>query len=49
MKRRTLLHDILGPGGLSILFQPIFEISGGQGNPLGAWHDAVHQIEAQTQ
>lgn len=30
MKRRTLLHDILGPGGLSILFQPIFEIAGGQ-------------------
>ncbi|MBV9071150.1 MAG: EAL domain-containing protein [Acidobacteria bacterium] len=34
MKRRTLLHDILGPGGLSILFQPIFEtnsaIKGGQ-------------------
>ncbi|MBV8547535.1 MAG: EAL domain-containing protein, partial [Acidobacteria bacterium] len=33
-KRRTLLHDILGPGGLSILFQPIFEtnsaIKGGQ-------------------
>ena len=29
MKRRTLLHDILGPGGLSILFQPIFEIAGG--------------------
>jgi EAL domain-containing protein (putative c-di-GMP-specific phosphodiesterase class I) len=24
----TLLHDILGPGGLSILFQPIFEVSG---------------------
>jgi hypothetical protein len=30
VKRRTLLHDILGPGGLSILFQPIFEIAGGQ-------------------
>jgi len=30
MKRRTLLHDILAPGGLSILFQPIFEIVGGQ-------------------
>ena len=30
MKRRTLLHDILGPGGLSILFQPIFEIAGGE-------------------
>jgi EAL domain-containing protein (putative c-di-GMP-specific phosphodiesterase class I) len=30
VKRRTLLHDILGPGGLSILFQPIFEIVGGQ-------------------
>jgi len=28
MKRRTLLHDILGPGGLTILFQPIFEIVG---------------------
>jgi len=28
MKRRTLLHDILGPGGLTILFQPIFEIAG---------------------
>lgn len=30
MKRRTLLHDILSPGGLSILFQPIFEIAGGE-------------------
>jgi EAL domain-containing protein (putative c-di-GMP-specific phosphodiesterase class I) len=30
VKRRTLLHDILGPGGLSILFQPIFEIHGNQ-------------------
>jgi len=30
MKRRTLLHDILGPGGLTILFQPIFEIVGGE-------------------
>jgi EAL domain-containing protein (putative c-di-GMP-specific phosphodiesterase class I) len=30
MKRRTLLHDILGPGGLSILFQPIFEIVGSE-------------------
>ncbi len=30
MKRRTLLHDILAPGGLSILFQPIFEIAGNQ-------------------
>jgi len=30
MKRRTLLHDILGPGGLTILFQPIFEIVGAE-------------------
>jgi len=30
MKRRTLLHDILGPGGLTVLFQPIFEIVGGE-------------------
>jgi len=30
MKRRTLLHDILGPGGLSILFQPIYEIAGNE-------------------
>lgn len=30
MKRRTLLHDILAPGGLTILFQPIFEIVDGQ-------------------
>src|SRR5882757_2963851 len=30
MKRRTLLHDILGPGGLTILFQPIYEIVKGQ-------------------
>jgi len=30
MKRRTLIHDILGPGGLTILFQPIFEIAGGE-------------------
>jgi EAL domain-containing protein (putative c-di-GMP-specific phosphodiesterase class I) len=30
VKRRTLLHDILGPGGLSILFQPIFEIIAGE-------------------
>jgi EAL domain-containing protein (putative c-di-GMP-specific phosphodiesterase class I) len=30
VKRRTLLHDILGPGGLSILFQPIFEIAGAE-------------------
>lgn len=28
MKRRTLLHDILAPGGLTILFQPIFETPG---------------------
>jgi EAL domain-containing protein (putative c-di-GMP-specific phosphodiesterase class I) len=28
--RHTLLHDILAPGGLSILFQPIFETSGGE-------------------
>lgn len=30
MKRRTLLHDILGPGGLTMLFQPIFEIAGNE-------------------
>jgi EAL domain-containing protein (putative c-di-GMP-specific phosphodiesterase class I) len=30
VKRRTLLHDILSPGGLTILFQPIFEIAGGE-------------------
>jgi len=28
VKRRTLLHDILAPGGLTILFQPIFETPG---------------------
>ena len=30
MKRRTLIDDILEPGGLTILFQPIFEIVGAQ-------------------
>jgi len=30
MARRTLLHDILAPGGLRILFQPIFEIVGSE-------------------
>lgn len=30
MTRRTLLHDLLAPGGLTILFQPIFEIVDGQ-------------------
>ncbi|MEA2165691.1 MAG: hypothetical protein QOK37_3818 [Thermoanaerobaculia bacterium] len=30
MTRHTLLHDILAPGGLSILFQPIFEIVDGE-------------------
>ena len=30
MSRATLIDEILGPGGLSILFQPIFEIVEGQ-------------------
>jgi len=30
MKRRTLVDEILAPGGLTILFQPIFEIVNGQ-------------------
>ena len=30
MTRRTLLQDLLAPGGLTILFQPIFEIVDGQ-------------------
>jgi EAL domain-containing protein (putative c-di-GMP-specific phosphodiesterase class I) len=30
MTRRTLIHDLLAPGGLTILFQPIFEIVDGQ-------------------
>lgn len=34
MKRRTLLDDILAPGGLSILFQPIFEIVAGEPMPF---------------
>ena len=30
MTRRTLLQDLLAPGGLTILFQPIYEIVDGQ-------------------
>jgi EAL domain-containing protein (putative c-di-GMP-specific phosphodiesterase class I) len=30
LSRRTLLQDLLAPGGLTILFQPIFEIVDGQ-------------------
>lgn len=30
MTHRTLIHEILEPGGISILFQPIFEIVEGQ-------------------
>jgi EAL domain-containing protein (putative c-di-GMP-specific phosphodiesterase class I) len=38
VSRRTLVDDILGPGGLSILFQPIFEIVDG--------HPTVFALEA---
>ncbi len=30
MTRHSLIHDILGPNGLSILFQPIFEVVSGE-------------------